>query len=82
MLGTIQRRELDAWRLEQQIDRARALSVAARMVGEQTDTLASNEVHRVGEENLDAGNDAGGGLRGCDPGGNREAERERKYFEG
>ena len=59
MLGAIERSELNAGRLEQQVDRAPTLSVSARMIGEKSDALASNEVDRVGQKHFDTRHDAG-----------------------
>jgi hypothetical protein len=44
MFRTVERGELDAGRLEQQIDRADALAVAAGVVRQQTDALSLEQV--------------------------------------
>src|SRR5450759_1212425 len=64
VLRTIERGELHARRAKDQVDGTRPLSVSARMIGEETDALALDEMNRIREEHLDAGNDAGGGLCG------------------
>ena len=60
MLRSIERDELDARRFEQKIDGASPFAIATGVIGQQAHSFASNELQRVGEEDLDTGNYAGG----------------------
>jgi hypothetical protein len=44
----------------EEIDRARAAAVTSTVVRDQPNAFASDEVHRVAEQDLDAGNDGTG----------------------
>lgn len=80
MLGAEQRGEFDARCFEQQVDCAPPLPIATRMIGEKPDALATNEVHRVGEQHFDARHHAAGRLRG-EWRGARRSEREDEHFD-
>jgi hypothetical protein len=57
MLGGEERGELHTGRLEQEIDRARSASIASRVIRQQPNAFAADQMQRIAQQHLDAGND-------------------------
>jgi hypothetical protein len=77
-----QRDDLHTRRGDEQVHRATAAAVDAGVIGDQPDATATNEVHGVGEEGLDAGEHGAGTGAGSGSltrcmGSRREQERDR-----